>query len=409
MSNTSENNLDYDIQVHHSTSQIDAFEWNELLGIQAQPTPFMKMEYLRAMELSKSATTKTGWTPRFITIKNEGKLIAACPLYLKAHSYGEFVFDWAWASAYEQHGLAYYPKALIAVPFTPVPGTRLMAIDEPTRDLLVTVIKDWVKEQELSSLHLLFGAQPDLKSCTNSGLLLRHTVQFHWQNSDYIDFNDFLSSLNQEKRKKIRQERSKVTKAGVHFIAKHGAQINAEDWSFFYTCYEQTYYEHGNSPYLTPAFFESMKETMPENWVLFIAIKEDGTKIASSLVALSNANANAQDSENPTEGRVAYGRYWGALQRVDCLHFEACYYAPIEWCIQNKIARFEGGAQGEHKMARALMPTRTSSAHYLVHPSFADAVKNFLQREEQGIENYMEDLERRSPLKGGNGNGHSQS
>ena len=138
---------------------------------------------------------------------------------------------------------------------------------------------------------------------------------------------------------------------------------------------------------------------MPENWVLFIAIKEDGTKIASSLVALSDAKT--LDSENPSEGRIAYGRYWGALQRVDCLHFEACYYAPIEWCIQNKIARFEGGAQGEHKMARALMPTRTSSAHYLVHPSFADAVKNFLQREEQGIENYMEDLQRRSPLKGG--------
>jgi len=274
-----------------------------------------------------------------------------------------------------------------------------MAIDEPTRELLVTVIKAWVKEQELSSLHLLFGAQPDLKSCADNDLLLRHTVQFHWQNSEYTDFNDFLSSLNQEKRKKIKQEKSKVAKAGIHFIAKHGAQINAEDWAFFYTCYEQTYYEHGNSPYLTPAFFESMKETMPENWVLFIAIKEDGTKIASSLVALSDAKT--LDSENPSEGRIAYGRYWGALQRVDCLHFEACYYAPIEWCIQNKIARFEGGAQGEHKMARALMPTRTSSAHYLVHPSFADAVKNFLQREEQGIENYMEDLQRRSPLKGG--------
>jgi len=390
--------LDYDIQVLTSVGQISALEWNSLLKTQPNPTPFMKHEYLLAMELSESAISQTGWTPSFIALRRENELLAACPLYLKMHSYGEFVFDWAWASAYEQHGLSYYPKALIAVPFTPVPGTRLMAKDSATRTLLANVVKAWTKQEELSSAHLLFGDAEDIKACDESGYSLRHTVQFHWQNSDYCDFADFLNSLNQEKRKKIKQERAKVSRAGISFSAKTGADISQEDWSFFYRCYEQTYLEHGNAPYLTADFFKQMQESMPANWVLFIAKKENGQPIASSLVALSDWEQMTQDGQT-TQGRIAYGRYWGALERIDCLHFEACYYQPIEWCIQNGVKRFEGGAQGEHKMARALLPVKTSSAHYLVHPSFSSAVDNFLAREGQGIENYMEDLERRTPLK----------
>jgi len=399
---------DYDILVLKSIGDIDPLDWNSLLKIQPNPTPFMKHEYLLAMELSQSATPRTGWTPRFIAIKSKGALIAACPLYLKMHSYGEFVFDWAWANAYEQHGLNYYPKALVGVPFTPVPGTRLLARDEGVRALLAGVVQEWTKQQDLSSAHLLFGGEEDLGACVTHAYSLRHTVQFHWQNSDYSDFADFLGSLNQEKRKKIKQERAKVTKAGVRFISKAGSEINDADWAFFYRCYEQTYLEHGNAPYLTPEFFKQMQVTMAQNWVLFIASKQSGERIACSLVGISDTSSlsllDGADSEKTLEQnmRVAYGRYWGALERVDCLHFEACYYQPIEWCIQNGIKRFEGGAQGEHKMARALMPVRTSSAHYLVHPSFASAVDNFLAREEQGIENYMEDLERRTPLKTGN-------
>ncbi len=379
MSPTPVSNHDYDIQVHHSTSQIDAAEWNQLLSAQSNPTPFMKYEYLHAMEHSLSATQETGWSTRFITIHRDQVLIAACPMYLKTHSYGEFVFDWAWASAYQQHGLPYYPKALVAIPFTPVPGTRLMAVDEESKELLSIVIKTWVKEHNLSSVHLLFGSEDDLNVCAKNKYMLRHTVQFHWQNAGFSDFNDFLSSLNQEKRKKIKQEKARVAKAGVTFISKEGPHISQEDWAFFYKCYEQTYYEHGNAPYLTREFFESMRNTMAHNWVLFIATK-DQERIACSLVAVSDAGAYDRElgGENVSNNRVAYGRYWGALERVDCLHFEACYYAPIEWCIHNHITRFEGGAQGEHKMARALMPVKTSSAHYLVNPSFSSAVQIFL-------------------------------
>jgi len=392
---------DYDIQVHSSTSSIDGASWNALLSLQPTATPFMKYEYLSAMQLSLSAFEKTGWVPRFVTIHTKSSttsgptLIAACPLYLKTHSYGEFVFDWAWASAFEQHGLPYYPKALVAVPFTPVPGTRLMALDKPSRTLLAHVLKGFTEQKELSSLHLLFGDEQDLHCCEQAGFTLRHTVQFHWQNAGYHDFNEFLRSLNQEKRKKIKQERARVEKAGVTFISKHADQISTTDWDFFYQCYSRTYYEHGNAPYLTPEFFKRMQETMAKNWVLFIAKRADGTRIASSLVSLSDELQTAGSGQE----RVAYGRYWGALERVDCLHFEACYYQPIEWCIQNGIKRFEGGAQGEHKMARALLPVKTSSAHYVVNPAFAKAVNHFLAREEQGVESYMQELERRTPLK----------
>jgi uncharacterized protein len=208
-------------------------------------------------------------------------------------------------------------------------------------------------------------------------------VQFHWMNAAYTDFDAFLASLSQEKRKKIRQERRKVAEAGVTFRHADGTGITGADWDFFYRCYERTYLEHGNAPYLTRDFFRRTARTMPENWLLFIAERK-GRPIASSLIAIGD--------------QAAYGRYWGALERVDCLHFEACYYQPLVWCIARRYERFEGGAQGEHKMARALMPVKTTSAHWLAHPAFADAVEQFLRREGRGIENYLEHLEARSPF-----------
>jgi len=208
--------------------------------------------------------------------------------------------------------------------------------------------------------------------------------------TQFIDFEDFLGSLNQEKRKKIRQERRKVTEAGVIFQTKRAANITSADWDFFYRCYERTYLEHGNAPYLSRNFFELMATQMPENWLMFVAERED-RPIACSLIALSSGEQNGQ--------KTAYGRYWGALERVDCLHFEACYYQPLQWCIAHGFDSFEGGAQGEHKMARALLPVKTTSAHWLAHPSFADAVERFLAREEEGIAGYMQELERRNPFK----------
>lgn len=366
-----------------AASELDAGAWDALLQ-HAGGSPFMRHAYLAAMEDSGSAAPDTGWGPQFLTLSRGGRLQAACPLYLKGHSYGEYVFDWAWANAYEQHGLRYYPKALTAVPFTPVPGPRLLARNAEARAALVRAVLGYCKQKKVSSWHLLFADDEDVAACSEAGLMLRHTVQFHWTNAGYADFDAFLAGLAQEKRKKIRQERRKVAEAGVTFRHAEGRAITKAEWDFFYRCYERTYLEHGNPPYLTRDFFRRMAHHMPENWLLFIA-ERGGRPIACSLIGIGDG--------------VAYGRYWGALERVDCLHFEACYYQPLEWCIANRYTRFEGGAQGEHKMARALMPVKTTSAHWLADPAFADAVEKFLEREGRGIEGYMEHLEARSPFK----------
>jgi predicted N-acyltransferase len=380
---------DYGIRVHDHPGQIPADQWDALLAAQDCPSPFMQHAYLLAMHESASATPSSGWTAQFFSLWVNDTLVAACPLYLKTHSYGEYVFDWAWANAYAQHGLAYYPKALIAVPFTPVPGSRLLADSDKHRDMLLQAVIAWCEEQRVSSLHLLFGSAADIATTARAELLHRQTVQFHWQNLGWTDFDAFLGSLNQEKRKKIRQERRKVTEAGVVFRHAHGPDISEADWRFFYQCYERTYLEHGNAPYLTPAFFKQMQSTMSSNWLLFIA-EINGRPVACSLIGLQH------EAGKPT---VAYGRYWGALERVDCLHFEACYYQPLAWCIANDVQRFEGGAQGEHKMARALMPVSTHSAHWLADMRFSKAVEEFLTREGRGIDNYLEHLDERNPFK----------
>ena len=436
-----ENN--YVIRVLNSPLQVNAADWNRLLGLQTPGqalNPFMRHEYLAAMHESGSAAPESGWTPHFFTLFDADELVGACALYFKDHSYGEYVFDWAWANAYQQHGLNYYPKALVAPPFTPVPGARLLARNAKERVLLLKALIAWCEEQKLSSLHLLFAADEDIAACEEAGMMLRHTVQFHWSNkaptlvnargsldvpardvqalaaveeshaddsssnAGFASFDDFLMSLSQEKRKKIRQERRKVAEAGITFRWSLGSDIKGSDWDFFYQCYERTYYEHGNAPYLSRDFFARMQRTMPENWLMFVAehTGEDGQKlaIATSLIAVSARTTGATGQfDSKLGGLTAYGRYWGALARVDCLHFEACYYQPLAWCIEHGFERFEGGAQGEHKMARALLPVKTTSAHWLAHPSFADAVERFLEREGAGIDDYMSALEKRSPLR----------
>jgi predicted N-acyltransferase len=391
--------LDYVIRVSESPSMAIAPDWDALLLQQTQPTPFMRHAYLSALHESGCASPETGWTPRFFTLHREQELVAACVLYLKDHSYGEYVFDWAWANAYEQHGLAYYPKAVIAVPFTPVPGSRLLARNEQDRAALIRAVTGWCEQHQLSSAHLLFGSDTDTQATRAMQWMERHTVQFHWHNREggYADFDDFLSGLNQEKRKKIRQERRKVRDAGVQFRHVRGEQICAADWAFFYQCYARTYRDHGNPPYLTPDFFERVAHDMPDHWLMFIA-ERNKQPIASSLIAIGQGNPGALLPSTP-KNHVAYGRYWGALESVDCMHFEACYYQPIEWCIRHGYQRFEGGAQGEHKMARALLPTRTHSTHWLQHPAFADAVQRFLEREGEGVAKYLDHLQQRSPVK----------
>ena len=385
---------DYVTRVHASVHAVPAATWDALLALHPEASPFMRHAYLAAMEDSASASPATGWTPACIVLERAGVVEAAAMVYSKDHSYGEYVFDWAWANAYQQHGLPYYPKATLAVPFTPVPGARLLARDTPARQALLAAVLDWCAGRELSSLHLLFVSPTDAQACQDAGLMLRQTVQFHWTKTPapYPDFEAFLASLAQEKRKKIRQERRKVAEAGVQFRWVRGPDISDADWDFFYRCYERTYLEHGNAPYLSRRFFTAMQAAMPENWLLFVA-ELAGKPMASSLIALS--------SEGSGQPKVAYGRYWGALERVDCLHFEACYYQPLQWCIAHGYTRFEGGAQGEHKMARALLPVPTTSAHWLAHPAFSDAVARYLEREGQGVDQYLDHLRERSPFKNG--------
>ena len=380
---------DYVIRVFDEPAAIDALQWNALLDAQTSSTPFMRHEYLVAMHTSASASGATGWLPQFLAIVHDDVLVAACPLYLKDHSYGEYVFDWAWADAYQRHGLRYYPKLLGAVPFTPVPGPRLLARDQASRRVLLRAMRQLVLDTKLSSAHLLFLDDADAQAARDEGWMMRSTVQFHWYNRKperYTDFADFLASLQREKRKKILQERRRVADAAVTLTTLVGEAIGKNDWDYFYRCYCQTYREHHSTPYLTREFFAQMASAMPQNWLLFTAWRE-GERIAVSLICI-----------DPNR-KAAFGRYWGTTEHVPCLHFEACYYQPLAWCIANGYERFEGGAQGEHKMARGLLPAQTWSAHWLAHPQFAQAVSDFLEREGAGVANYIDELNERMPFK----------
>ncbi|MBI3369555.1 MAG: N-acetyltransferase [Burkholderiales bacterium] len=377
------------IRVHEDPARIDGSAWNALLAMQPLPTPFMRHEYLAALHASGSAVAGTGWAPRFITLQRGGRLIGALPAYLKNHSWGEYVFDWAWADAYQRHGLAYYPKLLIAVPFTPVPGTRVLAIDDDVRGQLLAAARELAIDSEASSVHLLFPDPSEDEAIQRSGWLQRHGVQFHWQRDAQqpaARFTDFLASLQREKRKKIQQERRKVCDAGVSFSVHEGREITPALWDFFYRCHQRTYRAHRSTPYLTRQFFEAMAQTMPEHWLMFVAHR-GGQPIATSLCGIDRATG------------AAFGRYWGCTEEVPCLHFDACYYQPLAWCIEHGFQRFEGGAQGEHKMARGLLPVATRSAHWLAHPEFSQAVEDFLAREGQGIAAYVDELREHSPFK----------
>jgi predicted N-acyltransferase len=380
---------DYVIRVLDDPGAIDATRWNGLLALQPAATPFMRHEYLQALHASGSAVAATGWLPQFLVVERGDELLAACPLYLKEHSYGEYVFDWAWADAYRRHGLHYYPKLLNAVPFTPVPGPRLLARDMASRELLLRAMTQIARDAGLSSAHVLFLDDADRDAADRAGWMMRSTVQFHWRQREpqpYTDFADFLSSLQREKRKKIQQERRRVAEAGITFTALRGDEIGPADWDFFYRCYTLTYRAHHSTPYLTRDFFRRMASTMAQHWLLFIAWRGD-RRVASSLIAIDTAHG------------AAFGRYWGAVEPVPFLHFEACYYQPLAWCIAQGFRRFEGGAQGEHKMARGLLPVQTWSAHWLAHPQFAQAVADFLAREGEGVESYLDELNERRPFK----------
>ncbi|XHS78237.1 GNAT family N-acetyltransferase [Burkholderiaceae bacterium UC74_6] len=375
------------IRIEEHVAAVAPEAWNALLEQSPQPTPFMRHEYLAALIDSGSATADTGWAPLVLLLEDDaGALQAACIAWIKSHSYGEYVFDWSWADAYQRHGLEYYPKLLVAVPFTPVPGSRLLARDAASRRVLLQALRQLAQQQSFSSVHLLFGDEADHGAADEEHWMPRSGVQFHWLQGGHADFAAYLASMQRDKRKKIQQEQRRVREAGITFEALQGGQITPEDWDFFHRCYRLTYRAHHSSPYLTRDFFDRMATNMPANWLMFLARRGE-ERVACSLIALD------------PERRAAFGRYWGCIEPIPNLHFDACYYQPLAWCIEQGYERFEGGAQGEHKMARGLMPVATRSSHWLAHPDFARAIGDFLEREGQAMDHYRDELTEHAPFK----------
>ncbi len=355
----------------------------------APVNPFLRHAFLSALHETGCADLDAGWGVEYLALWRGDALVAAMPLYRKFHSYGEYVFDWAWADAYRRNGVDYYPKLLSAIPFTPVTGPRLIAVDAAAGVALAKAAMKHARGSKLSSLHVLFPAGDDeAEALEKAGCLLREGVQFHWTNAGYPDFETFVDTLERKKRKNIRAERRKVGEAGVRVRRVTGLQAAADDWRFFARCYANTYRAHYSTPYLNLGFFQRLARTMPENLLLVIAERDEasGTRpIASALVVFNED--------------TLYGRYWGEVEHVPCLHFECAYYQPLEFCIERGIRLFEGGAQGEHKMARGFLPVKTRSLHWLAHPAFADAVGEFLAREAIGVGHYVDELNERDPFK----------
>ncbi|MGO4397351.1 GNAT family N-acetyltransferase [Achromobacter sp. PAB15] len=369
------------LTIETDLSRIDAQAWDALAGDQ----PFLRHAFLCALHETGCAAPETGWAPHYLALWRDGGLVAATPLYLKSHSRGEYVFDYAWADAFQRHGMRYYPKLLSAIPFTPVTGPRLLASNDEDRATLVRGLVAFAEEVKVSSLHLLFPSDADMRVLREAGFMIRESVQFHWTNDGFADFDAFLARMSHDKRKKIRQDRKKVAAAGLAFRWLRGSDIQEADLAFFYDCYCRTYFQHGNPPYLNRDFFLRAYRDQPDAFVLIMAERE-GEPVAAAL--------------NLAGGDALYGRYWGATEYVPGLHFETCYMQSIAYCIAHGIARFEGGAQGEHKMARGLLPTPTWSAHWVAHPGFAEAIQNFLNEETSAVTDYLGELEAHTPFKG---------
>lgn len=459
-------NLNLVVEVTDTLSGIDKQDWNEL---ELRDNPFVQYEFLSTLEETGCVGKQTGWYPRYFLLKavaadqlpqdkaekgepgqaratrddtaqeksdqdktsqqdvdlqdhdaatelSIGRLLAVCPCYIKTHSYGEFVFDWAWADAYERHGMSYYPKMISAIPFTPATGPRILlnndlpvasgkdnaaadsanhttedsAIDtaitaDDAASLLIETILEFCRKQGFSSMHWLFTEEPQHKLLLQHKLLSRLDCQYHWHNNGYTCFDDFLAQCNSKRRKTIRRERRYVTDANLRVERRLGSSLNSHEWGLVHQYYCATFDSKWGSPSLTREFFEQIGRDFGDNCLIVLAYSDGIDPIATSIMFFG--------------GETLYGRFWGASEDHHCLHFEACYYQGIEFCIENNIKNFEPGAQGEHKITRGFEPTFTRSAHWIANDGFGEAVKRYLSEERELIEQRREGLNERLPFK----------
>jgi len=362
---------------------VSADTWNRLAG----NYPFLNHAFLSALEQHQSIGANSGWQPRYVLGHRNEQLVAAVPMYLKHHSWGEFVFDWAWASAYERNGLDYYPKLIIASPYTPVPGPRLLLADRSDTEataLLIDYILEYAQNEQVSSLHCLFLDEIDDRQLEQKSLMARADTQYHWSNHGYDNFDGFLAQLSSRHRKKVKRERRRVSEAGITVQLLHGDEITNEQWSNFYRFHQQTYLKRGHQTPFTIGFFKTIGRTMASSIIMITAQKE-GVDVAAALNFVNND--------------TLYGRYWGCQDDYHSLHFEVCYYRAIDYCIVNKLKRFEAGAQGEHKLVRGFCPTTTHSRHWIAHPAFREAIQKAVDYEQQDLGRYQEMLSRYLPYK----------
>ncbi len=376
----------YSLSTHAAIDEIPAQDWNRLVGDDA---PFLRHEFLAAMEHHGCVGARFGWIPHHLTLRDgQGRWLAAAPAYLKYNSYGEFVFDWAWADAYQRAGRAYYPKLVIASPYTPATGARILTGDTPRRaeyaSALIQGSVEVAQQLGVSGLHWLFTTPRETDWLRGAGLMPRLGCQFHWQNAGYASFEDLLATFSAEKRKKVRRERRRVAEAGVRIRRVSGEAVSDAEWVTFHRLYEDTFDKRGGVPTLTLPFFREIGQTMGQQLLLVFA--EHGGEIVAAAFCLVGA-------------RSLYGRHWGCSKDFHSLHFEACYYQGLDHCIEQGLSRFEPGAQGEHKISRGFLPTPTWSAHWIADAAFRRPIGAFLDHEIPAMEDYIAEMQQRSPYK----------
>ena len=374
------------VRILQSLAEVPAEQWNALTG---DDNPFIQHEFLYALEQHQCVGETYGWIPQHIAVYNDQEqLIGAAPMYLKDNSYGELVFDWSWADAYHRSGLRYYPKLVTAIPYTPATGPRLLVAPQAdqiaVRQTLIDAAISLAENEQLSTIHWLFTNEQDTSILKASNLAMRLGCQFHWHNQNYESFEAFLDALSSSKRKMIRRERRRVVEQEVKLEVLHGDEMSEEQWHIFHRFYVSTFERKSGMPTLSLPFFKALAETMPKNMVVVLA-SHHGRYVAGAF------NMRSRDT--------LYGRHWGCSEQYHSLHFEACYYQGLDYCIQNRMKSFEPGAQGEHKISRGFLPTPTWSAHWVGHPQFSEIIHNYCRQEQQGMQHYIDELAEHSPYK----------